>query len=119
MTMTWPNYITEHLAEVNEHLTGRYTFNQRAPRDYDGPVVVFGVGGLGGHAHIEISTGRSIHGDLNIGRAGSMIMTWQDWLRLRAPLEGAEGFVIAEVRNAFADSIKLIHKWPENLEVKP
>jgi len=117
--MTWPNHVHPKLAEENEHRTGGYTYNQRPPKDYDGPVVVFGVGGLGGHAHIEISTGRAIHGDLNIGRAGSMIMAWQDWLRLRAPLEGREGFVIAEVRNAFADSIKLLHKWPENLEVKP
>jgi len=117
--MTWPNHVDPKRAEENEHATGVYTFNQRPPKDYDGPVVVFAVGGLGGHAHIEISTGRSIRDDLNIGRAGSIIMTWQDWLRLRTPLEGREGFVIAEVRNAKAESIKLIHKWPEDLEVKP
>jgi hypothetical protein len=97
--------IAPEVASANAEREGAYTYNLFPPEDYEGPLVVFAAAGLGGHAHIEVSTGRQLIGGngepyQNYGRAGILVMTWEDWILLRDALAVNDYVRIAEVRNA-------------------
>lgn len=109
MPDAWENLVPAEQAAMNRNRPGAYTFNQRPPEGYEGPITVLGVGGLGDHAHVLVETGSSVNGDLNVGVAGTLIMPWREWLRLRKPLEGTPGFLIAEVRRASAAQVESVH----------
>ncbi len=70
---------------------GRLSFNLLPPEDYLGPVVVIAALRLGDHAHLEIMTGHQrINGNneaqINYGKAGHLIMSWDAWLWWRDQL---------------------------------
>jgi hypothetical protein len=95
--------------EGNRELEGRYTFNAFPPEGYEGFVLVVAALRLGDHAHLEVSTGRTAprHSALEsveawrvrlrYALAGRLIMRWEEWLIVRAALDGVPWARIAEV----------------------
>lgn len=101
------NLIEDYIAEQNRDPTnerlGGYTFNAFPPDDYEGIIFIVAALRLGDHAHLEWSSGRQVpvpngrQPALNYGRAGRIILAWDDWLALRPTLDADERFRIAEV----------------------
>ena len=85
---------------------GRFTFNAPVEDGYEGISFTVAAIRLGDHAHIEITSGRHVYQYHAIttergiqGRAGKLILKWNEWEVLRAILEPHENIHIAEVEN--------------------
>jgi hypothetical protein len=104
------NLISEEIAERNRSTEGGYTFNALVPDDYEGKALIFVALRLGDHAHVEVSSGRTIpqpsHQRLSYGKSGNVILPWDHWLLLREILDADPRVRIAEVEKPTAGQLR-------------
>lgn len=110
------NLVAPETADRNrEGRAGGYTFHSPVSDGYEGIVYTVACLRLGDHAHLDIDTGRAIPqaraygrvGPLATrGKAGRLIVRWEEWLLLRRLLDSSTFVHIAEVENPTIGQLK-------------
>jgi len=100
------NLIKPETAEHNRERPGAWTFNAEIADDYDGLCFVVAALRLGEHAHLDCYSGHQVakvEGALrptrHLGKAGKLILRWDEWLLLRDILDGPHPVLVREVEN--------------------
>lgn len=98
------NLIDDETAERNRtEGLGSYTFNAPLARDFEGVALTVACVRIGDHAHLDIESGRAVYQPDRIspriarGRAGRLILRWEEWLLLRETLAATDYVHVAEV----------------------
>lgn len=109
--ITTRNEVSTDTAERNRTLPGGWhTFNAFPPDGYSGIMFVFAALRLGDHAHVEVQSGRWLHGPsggtCNTGIAGRLILRWPEWIAMRDILDATTPWRIAEVENPTDKQLK-------------
>lgn len=100
-----------------DRVPGSHTFLAPVTTDVIGEIA-FSVQSakLGDHAHIHIWSGRAVAGqygpEVHGGKAGKLVLRWDEWLVLRELLDSSPRF---QIREADANELGAVHVQLENL----